>query len=185
MQAGEIVETIERTPRSVRYVLGAAVWLGLLALSDPHYLWWGLAITAVGEGLQLWAAGHLTKMHSLSVSGPYAHVRNPMYIGRWIVMAGLIVPLHRWLARGLFVVAYAVYASRRVAREERRLEQTHGCEFADYCASVRAWLPRLVPASVGQPTGFSWKKVLRNHEHHVALGLVGYYVLLYFRPLLF
>lgn len=156
----------------------------LLALSDPRCFWWGIPVAAVGEAIQLWAAGYITKVHPLVVSGPYAHVRNPMYIGRFFVVAGLVVPLCNWMVLGLVVVIYVVYASRRVGREERRLKQIYGAEFADYCASVRAWLPRLIPAPVSQPTSFSWRRVIRNHEHRVALGLAAYYLLLYLRLLL-
>jgi protein-S-isoprenylcysteine O-methyltransferase Ste14 len=81
----------------------------------------------------------------LVVSGLYAHVRNPMYLGVLTVLAaqavlfrsrGLLITLAAaWLAIELFVRLY----------EERRLGRTFPEEYALYRKHVRRWLPRLTP----------------------------------------
>jgi len=184
MEIGRILQAIERPPLRVCHVIGAVVLIALLALTDPHYFWWGIPFAVAGEAIQLWAAAYITKGQSLVASGPYARVRNPMYIGRFLVITSFFVPLRNWIVLGLVVVVYSMYAVRRVGRGEKRLRETFGPEFAEYCASVRAWLPRLVPVPMGQPTAFSWQRLRHNHEHVVALGVAAYYLILYLRLLL-
>ena len=184
MDIGRILQAIESPPRRVCYAIGAVVLTALLAVIDPHYFWCGIPFAAAGEAIQLWAAGYITKGQSLVASGPYARVRNPMYIGRFLVVTGFFVPLRNWLVLGLVVVVYVMYAVHRVGREEKRMRKKFGSEFAEYCASVRAWLPRPVPVPVGHPTAFSWQRLRQNHEHVVALGVAAYYLVLYLRLLL-
>jgi protein-S-isoprenylcysteine O-methyltransferase Ste14 len=79
--------------------------------------------------------------------GPYRFVRNPMYIGGFIVLLGfglyeqsaaiLLFTLPWLLAAHLFVLLY----------EEPHLRATFGAPYDAYCHSVRRWLPRLSTAS--------------------------------------
>ncbi len=76
-------------------------------------------------------------------AGPYKLVRNPMYIGGFIVLLGfglyehspaiLLFALPWLLAAHLLVVLY----------EEPHLRAIFGAPYEDYCQSVRRWLPRL------------------------------------------
>jgi len=76
-------------------------------------------------------------------AGPYKFVRNPMYIGGFVVLLGfglyehspailLFAPLWLLLAQ-LLVIFY----------EEPHLRATFGAPYDAYCRSVRRWLPRL------------------------------------------
>jgi protein-S-isoprenylcysteine O-methyltransferase Ste14 len=75
-------------------------------------------------------------------AGPYKFVRNPMYIGGFIVLAGfglyeqsptiLLFALPWLLFAHLFVLLY----------EEPHLRVTFGTTYENYCRSVRRWLPR-------------------------------------------
>jgi protein-S-isoprenylcysteine O-methyltransferase Ste14 len=78
-------------------------------------------------------------------AGPYRFVRNPMYIGGFIVLLGfgfyeqspaiLLFTLPWFLSAHLFVILY----------EERHLRSTFGAPYDVYCHSVRRWLPRRLP----------------------------------------
>ena len=70
-----------------------------LWLSAPTWtsLAWGLPVSALGLALRAWAAGHLEKNRSLAESGPYAYVRNPLYIGTLDRGGGI---RHRFAALG-------------------------------------------------------------------------------------
>ncbi len=57
-------------------------WVSLLSASP---LW------AAGLALRAWAAGHLRKNTALTVSGPYAYLRNPLYAGTLLTAAGFAV----------------------------------------------------------------------------------------------
>src|SRR5258706_10485026 len=50
--------------------------------------WVGLALIAASCWLRIWASGHLVKNKVLTVTGPYAYVKNPLYIGTFLGMVG-------------------------------------------------------------------------------------------------
>jgi steroid 5-alpha reductase family enzyme len=137
-------------------------------------MWPGVLVALAGESLQLWATAHLRKNVQVIRSGPYAWLRNPMYLGRFFIGLGLSLLTWRWLIIAPFVVLYCLYAQARVVGEERRLRALFGKEHEDYCRTVRRWLP--LPPRQRQPAGWrarwSWDSVLRNHELRVAGGLV-------------
>lgn len=75
-------------------------------------------------------------------SGPYQYVRNPMYIGGWILLTGfglyqrstaiLLFGLVWLLVVHLFVIFY----------EEPTLREKFGANYADYCNAVPRWIPK-------------------------------------------
>ena len=76
------------------FLLAAAfVWL-----AEPAWksLAAGLPLSVAGLALRAWAAGHLEKNTTLAESGPYAWVRNPLYLGTLAVAAGFTVATRRW-----------------------------------------------------------------------------------------
>ncbi|MEP6960842.1 MAG: isoprenylcysteine carboxylmethyltransferase family protein, partial [Acidobacteriota bacterium] len=70
---------------------GFVLIAAFLWFSDPTWesLARGLALALAGLLLRAWAAGHLEKNQALAESGPFAYVRNPLYIGTLITAAGL------------------------------------------------------------------------------------------------
>ena len=109
----------------------------------------GVALTAIGEALRLWGVHHIgvisrtrsDRLGPLVDSGPFAYVRNPLYIGNillWVgfaVTAGLI-----WLAPVAFAML-AVEYHWIVRWEEALLLERRGEEYRDYAARVRRWWP--------------------------------------------
>ena len=119
-------------------VAAAAV---LIAWADPRWLWPALAVSAVGELIQLWCFATLDKNASLACRGPYALVRNPMYLGRFFILAGALMLLGRPWLLAPFAIGYWFYMANRVGREERRLREVLGAPYADYCAGTRRFVP--------------------------------------------
>ena len=114
----------------------------------------GLLIVIVGESVRFWGvsiAGSETRTtrmvggSHLVTSGPFAYVRNPLYVGNIMVYVGVGVmsmALFPWLLIGAclwFCVQYRLI----VAWEEEFLLQRFGAEFADYQKHVRRFLPRM------------------------------------------
>ena len=79
--------------------------------------------------------------HVLVTTGPFALVRNPIYLAMMLMMiaAGFALGhlVNLLVAVPLFILATAL----RVAREERLLREQFGAAFDDYAARV----PRLIP----------------------------------------
>lgn len=152
----------------------ALVVLGLvpyLYLAQGGSLWAGLACLVPGELLQLWAAANLNKNEALADTGPYAWVRNPMYIGRLLVGVGLTLMVSVWwLLLPIFVMIYVLYVHARVLREEERLHSYLGDAYIEYCRRVGRWMPRVIP-KLRQSLSWSWESVRRNHQLRVTAAL--------------
>jgi len=83
------MERIRKTLRRLnpRQIVLYALVAGLLAFARPTsgVFAVGVALIGIGEGLRLWATGHLQKNQELTTSGPFAYVRNPLYLGTLLI----------------------------------------------------------------------------------------------------
>ena len=70
----------------VGWLVGVAVVV--LARPTPLSLALGLPLVVLGEAVRVWASGHIEKTKSLATGGPYAHSRNPLYVGSLLLALG-------------------------------------------------------------------------------------------------
>jgi protein-S-isoprenylcysteine O-methyltransferase Ste14 len=108
----------------------------LLAWGYAQYLLVGryrLGLAGGGPGLE-------TPPERILARGPYRYVRNPMYLGHLIFMAGLALTFWSWFAVILLAVR-AVWFHTRVLKDEARLSQCFGPDYVAYCGRVKRWLP--------------------------------------------
>lgn len=139
-----------------------------------------LGISAVGEAIQLWCFASLQKNEVLAANGPYALVRNPMYLGRYFLLAGMLLVIgNPWLIAA-FTVLYYLYMVNRVRREEALLATAFGAAYARYCAAVPRFVPRLTPHPEGRIGFFDWGTFVRNHGPRNLLEAVAFYALAYY-----
>lgn len=121
----------------------------LLWLVRPHPAAYaiGFVVVSSGAALRSWGAGHLVKTEHLTISGPYARLRHPLYLGTLLcgLGFGLIVggPAAAAACALFLPWFFASYFPRKEATEARRLEERYGRAFAAYRAAVPALLPRL------------------------------------------
>ena len=150
------------------------VVVGLLAIAliDRRPLWYGMLVASAGEAIQVWSASHLKKDKRLATSGPYAHVRNPMYFGRFLVGLGIALMIKTPWLTAAYVVLFVVYAHLRVGGEEARLVDYFGEDYAEYRMRVRRFLPRLAPYEKSSGERAKWALFLRNHEYRNVIGLL-------------
>ncbi|MBN2310294.1 MAG: isoprenylcysteine carboxylmethyltransferase family protein [Candidatus Hydrogenedentes bacterium] len=105
----------------------------------------GLAVFAVGVAIRVWAQMHLhyrlRVRKTLTTTGPYAYVRNPIYIGNTAIMLGLTcVSELLWFLPIMFLWCMAVY-TLTVRREEAHLLGKYGEPYAEYLRNVPRWIP--------------------------------------------
>jgi protein-S-isoprenylcysteine O-methyltransferase Ste14 len=157
--------------------------------SHPLWLWSGLAACALGQVLRAWVLGQVQDGTSgqnelliataLNQRGPYAHVRNPLYVGNLGITAGLCLAAHEPLllaaVTGLFALQYAAILSV----EEAFLRERFGAVYLAYCARVPRFLPRLraapPPEDASQPASpaiWSWRRALRKEHNPLASWLL-------------
>jgi protein-S-isoprenylcysteine O-methyltransferase Ste14 len=132
----------------------------LIALSEIRWpaLCLGALPIAAGLLLRSWGAGHLVKNERFTVSGPYAYLRHPLYLGTLLVGLGYALALGGWTSLvGLALVLpwfFLSYFPRKERVEAERLERLYGGDFVRYREEVPALLPRLQawePAADGPP----------------------------------
>ncbi len=85
-----------------------AIVLLWLARPTPRSILLGAALGIFGLCLRAYAAGYLHKQEVLTVTGPYARTRNPLYLGSSILAAGAALALHSWWAAALALLYFAV-----------------------------------------------------------------------------
>ncbi len=83
-----------------RVRLGYPLAIVVLALAHPtpQSILYGALVGAIGLFIRAMAAGHLHKQQVLTVTGPYAYTRNPLYLGSAILAAGVAVAIHSWIS---------------------------------------------------------------------------------------
>ena len=146
-----------------------AVMLAALGKPSALSVTLGLPIAIGGELLRCWAVGYSgattrgdeVTAPELVTAGPYAYVRNPLYVGNFITAAGFALaftgknpPIARLaLAGGSLAFMGAVY-SIIVPHEEEYLRSQFGEEFERYCERVPPVIPQAEPMPDGRGT---WK----------------------------
>ncbi|MBN2448391.1 MAG: isoprenylcysteine carboxylmethyltransferase family protein [Phycisphaerae bacterium] len=107
----------------------------------------GALLFLPGVALRVWSQRYLRyrlrEGKGLATTGPYAWIRNPVYIGNLLILAGLCVMCELpWMVPIMIGWAALVY-HEAVSFEEYRLRKRYGQAFTDYCERVPRWLPRM------------------------------------------
>jgi protein-S-isoprenylcysteine O-methyltransferase Ste14 len=134
----------------------------------------GAAVSLVGVGVRAWAAGHIRKGKALAVTGPYAHTRNPLYLGSFLIAAGFSVAAHISLL--LVVIAlFALVYQPTMNRERKHVSGLFPAEYEDYERNVPLFVPRLTPWSPADrsPGRFDTALYMHHGEWRALLGWAG------------
>ena len=158
--------------------------LGIAALvlpgaPDLRLVYAGALCIIAGEALRVWAVRHIgvvsrtrtTRLGPLVTSGPYAHTRNPLYVGNWLLWTGFALgsPL-RWMVPLSWAV-FAVQHSVVVQWEEQLLAQRYPASYRRYERAVSRWWPRL--SRMGTPAvpyrhPYPWSEVIFSERGTLA-----------------
>jgi protein-S-isoprenylcysteine O-methyltransferase Ste14 len=122
--------------------------LGFVHSRILHDLGW--ALVASGVLVTIWTALTLWRHHTtvnpykavsnLVSSGPFAFSRNPIYLGDWLVYAGVTLLLNTFWTLPLAPVVWWVMRYQVIAHEEAHLEARFGQAYLDYMSKVRRWI---------------------------------------------
>jgi protein-S-isoprenylcysteine O-methyltransferase Ste14 len=152
----------------------------------------GFVIALLGESLRFWGvayAGSLTRVTGsvgapeVVVAGPFAYVRNPLYLGNVLMYCGVGVmanALSPWLVLAALVY-FAFQYGMIVSLEEDFLEKEFGEQYLEFKKNVPRFLPRLrpfrTPAQEHQKP--DWSEGLRSERRTLqALSIVVVLLLL-------
>jgi protein-S-isoprenylcysteine O-methyltransferase Ste14 len=136
----------------------------------------GCLILALGHGLRVLALRHIgpdSRTHLLGAKrlvtdGPYAVVRNPLYLGNWLIAVGLcVIAQLGWLLVAGPLLAFLLYYMAALAEEQNLLRQ-HGEAYTRYCEATSRFLPRLLVTRSG------WRILLNGSGRYPVLRTKEY-----------
>jgi protein-S-isoprenylcysteine O-methyltransferase Ste14 len=150
-----------------------------LAKPAPMFLLLGLVLVVPGLWLRGYASGYVKKNRELTTTGPYAHTRNPLYLGSMMIAFGFALAARSvWIAAILVILFAAIYVP--VIRSEEEYLRSRFPEFDAYAATVPRLFPRVVAArGSGAAKGVFSAALYRKHrEYQALLGALGMYAAL-------
>ena len=153
-----------------RVALGFATALATIALAHPTWSTWrtGFVVALAGEGVRIWAAGHLEKSREVTRSGPYRWTRHPLYVGSTIVALGIVIASRSASVGALAALYMAATLTAAVRTEEAFLRGAFGDDYDRYRDSRAEPMRRC----------FSLARAVRNREYRAAAGLLAGFALL-------
>lgn len=150
--------------------------IAVLIMADPSWRTFAVGglVVILGESIRLWAvgyAGSATRTRhvgapSLITGGPYGRVRNPLYVGNFILSLGLCIMAWAWMPYMIviFLAAFGLQYGLIVSLEEESLKKIFGDEYTAYLAAVPRFLPRFTSYKAGTPAPYDFAAALRSER---------------------
>jgi protein-S-isoprenylcysteine O-methyltransferase Ste14 len=128
----------------------------------------GGVVAALGVFLRAMASGQVKKNEELTMTGPYAYCRNPLYLGSIIIATGFaIASRDPWVALGIVALFTLVYVP--VIRSEEAFLRRRFASFNDYARRVPGLLPHTLWMR-GLTSGFSPALYGKHREYNALIG---------------
>ncbi|MGH7494677.1 MAG: methyltransferase family protein [bacterium] len=155
----------------------------------------GVSLTLAGQALRILVIGYAyiirggrdgkVYAESLVQTGFFAHTRNPMYVGNYLIMLGFVLLYGSLLGYIVIIPFFTLVYYAIVKNEESYLKETFGREYAAYSASVNRFIPNLkgIKHSLKQ-YHYDWRKVLSKEYGTIALLLSAILILLIWKDLM-
>jgi protein-S-isoprenylcysteine O-methyltransferase Ste14 len=158
----------------VRLGYPLAVVVLWLSCPTPRSIFAGGLVGVLGLLIRAFAAGYLHKHEVLTVAGPYAYTRNPLYLGSAILALGTGIATRSWFSAAILLIYFATFYPMVVRREERELHTRHGPSFEEYAREVPMFFPRLRPGRLSKEltASFSFEQYKKNREWRAAVGFL-------------
>jgi protein-S-isoprenylcysteine O-methyltransferase Ste14 len=158
--------------------------LAVLILADPTWasFFAGLTIMLLGESTRFWGvlyAGSATRTTGevgagrLVTDGPFAHIRNPLYTGNFLLSLGLTVMSRAWMPWMLliFLLLFGIQYTFIVREEEKFLARQFDQQYAEYCQHVPRWLLNIRGFTNSELSSPVFAKALRSERNTLQSAL--------------
>ena len=156
-------------------------------LFAAFYLWrarpslaslaWSLLLVVPGLLLRAYASGYVKKNAELTVTGPYAYTRNPLYLGSVLMAFGFAAASRSLWITLLLALLFTIIYVPTIYSEEQFLRATFPA-FAGYAQRVPRLLPRLTPIRIEDEGSFSGALYRKHREYNSLLGACAVYAVL-------
>jgi hypothetical protein len=161
----------------------AWVFALILVLSARHAPQFpGIFVCFIGATLRFWASGYLRKDNRPAASGPYAMVRNPLYLGTWLMAVGVSWAIQNYWLLIIGSIAFAMVYHYIILDEEEKLQKIFGEPYFLYCKLVPRFFPRPWPVAKAKMLGvnpdeaahhYDWQIAMKNKAYEPYLSFVG------------
>lgn len=154
------------------------------ARPDAQSLAWSLVLVVPGLLLRAWASGHVRKNTTLSVTGPYAYTRNPLYLGSSMIAFGFAAASRSVLIVIVLACLFtAIYVPTILSEEKFLFSRFAG--YKEYAEQVPRFFPRLRRLKgITLTLRFSRELYRKHREYNALLGTCAIYVILIARMIL-
>ncbi|MBI4372234.1 MAG: isoprenylcysteine carboxylmethyltransferase family protein [Candidatus Omnitrophica bacterium] len=159
--------------------------LVIFAKSTDRGFWIGLPVIALGESIRIWSHGYIQKIRQLATEGPYAYVRNPLYVGNFLIGLGFCIILWNPFLVAAFVTGFYLVYWVTVKGEEQRLESKFQKLYKEYLTYVPRFIPRFSPYEKRGNAAFVFHRLWKHGEHITILAILNLLVLIYLRQLFY
>ena len=138
----------------------------------------GIGAIIAGILIRLWSNGYAIKNDKLTTSGPYAYVRNPLYLGTFLIAIGFVIalksnpPFWGWIFGSIFLLSLSLIYYKTITAEQGMLQEKFKNAFSDYCKHVPVIFPlHFVPYSKGEKWPFNLQRLIKSKEHKVVFWI--------------
>jgi hypothetical protein len=170
-----------RIARRIRVPMGFAFAAVYLWLAHPTYvsMAWSVLLVIPGLWLRGYAAGYVKKNAELTMTGPYAYTRNPLYLGSMLIAFGFAAASQSIVIVALLALLFGIIYIPVIRSEEAFLRSKFP-EFDDYAARVPRLLPRFgfTRRGAGDPGRFSMPLYRKHREYNAFMGAMAIYAVL-------
>lgn len=163
-------------------ILGGVVYL--FAHPEAALFRLGVLFIVLGEALRLWACGYIKtyrgpmeEVEELTTAGPYAYLRNPLYLANGCIGLGIVLLSGLLALIPLFLGVFALLYGTIIRAEEAFLLERFGKAYREYAASVPRFVPRLRPYPKRKGT-FAFRVLLERET--ATVGTLVFVVLLFY-----
>lgn len=167
------------TLQRMRVPLGFVFAIVFLVFAKPLPIFMAIGgiVAIIGLLIRAWSSGHIRKNKDLAISGPYAHTRNPLYLGSFLLGLGFCIASSVWWLGLIFIVLYLGIYFPVMNVEARDLTAMFGKSFEEYAENVPLFFPRLT-AYAKSDLKFDLNLYLKYREYRAGLGLLIAWVIL-------
>jgi protein-S-isoprenylcysteine O-methyltransferase Ste14 len=174
-----MLDNWSRIARRIRVPSGFLFAAFFLWRARPSYasMAWSLLLVVPGLLLRAYASGYVKKNAELTVTGPYAYTRNPLYLGSILMAFGFAAASRSVLITLLLILLFILIYAPTIYSEEQFLRATFP-NFDSYAKHVPRLLPRFAPARMEGDGSFSGTLYRQHREYNSALGVCAVYAVL-------
>lgn len=180
---------MQKMPHMVEWLQKRRVWLARLVLVPVLlylFAWQRIGIVPIYEDQAIWSiftiilgilirslsAGALHKNSSLSTNGIYAMVRNPLYVGSFLVLIGFCFIINDFIFWITALTLFAVTYIPTILSEERGLQQAFPEQWSEFTGSTPRFIPNVLRLGELRNQKWSAQQWYRNHEHNSIIAAI-------------